>query len=273
MERGKKMLRIGTSGYSYQDWKGPVYPENIKDTEMLPFYAREFDTTEINYTYYRMPSARTLASMASKVPPNFLFAIKASKQLTHERDDDTQGNGASVENFGLFREALQPLISEGKFGAVLAQFPSSFKPTPENRDYLSVFRERMGDLPVAVEFRNATWITDDTMELLRKNNLGYCCVDEPHLRGLVPPIAVATAPIAYVRFHGRNAKKWWHHDEAFERYSYEYKPEELEEWVPKIEKLEVAADTTFVFTNNHYNGAAVRTAEQLKGMLMGAKAK
>ena len=98
-------------------------------------------------------------------------------------------------------------------------------------------------------------------------------MDEPHLRGLVPPIAVATAPVAYVRFHGRNAKKWWHHDEAFERYSYEYKPEELEEWVPKIEKLEVAADNTFVFTNNHYNGAAVRTAEQLKGMLLGAKAK
>jgi uncharacterized protein YecE (DUF72 family) len=167
----------------------------------------------------------------------------------------------------LYREALTPLIEERKLGAVLAQFPSSFKPSEENREYLSVFRDRMGDLPVAVEFRNAGWITDETMDLLRKNNLGYCCVDEPRLRGLVPPIAVATAPIAYVRFHGRNAKKWWHHDEAYERYSYEYKPEELEEWVPKIEKLDSAANTTFVFTNNHYRGAAVRTAEQLKGLL------
>lgn len=259
------MIHIGTSGYSYADWKGPVYPDKIKDTEMLPFYSQLFNTTEINYTYYRMPSARTLAAMASKVPDNFIFTVKASKELTHERE--AEEGGATPENFRLFREALQPLIDENKFGAALAQFPNSFKPTPENQDYLSTFRERMGDLPVVVEFRNAAWVTDDTMDLLRKNNLGYCCVDEPHIKGLIPPIAVATAPVAYVRFHGRNAKKWWRHAEAFERYSYEYKPEELEEWVPKIEKLDHAAPTTFVFTNNHYRGAAVRTAEQLKEML------
>ncbi len=259
------MIHIGTSGYSYADWKGPFYPENIKDNEMLPFYAQDFKTTEINYTYYRMPSARTLASMASKVPDDFVFTIKASKELTHERE--AEEGGGTPENFRLFREALQPMIDQGKFGAVLAQFPNSFKPTPENRDYLSVFRERMGDLPVAVEFRNGAWVTDDTMELLRQNDLGYCCVDEPHLEGLIPPIAVATAPIAYVRFHGRNAQKWWHHDEAYERYNYQYKPEELEEWVPKIEKLDNATKNTFVFTNNHYRGAAVQTAEQLKELL------
>jgi len=259
------MIHIGTSGYSYQDWKGPYYPEGLKDSDMLEFYANDFRATEINYTYYRMPSARTLAGMASKVPDDFLFTIKASKELTHERE--AEEGGATPENFKLFRQALQPLIDEGKFGAVLAQFPNSFKPTPENRDYLATFRERMGDLPVAVEFRNAGWVTDETMDLLKKNNLGYCCVDEPRLKGLIPPIAVATAPIAYVRFHGRNAKKWWRHDEAFERYSYEYKPEELEEWVPKVEKLEDKADNTFIFTNNHYRGAAIQTANTLKDML------
>jgi uncharacterized protein YecE (DUF72 family) len=261
------MIYIGTSGYSYQDWKGPVYPEDIKDSEMLPFYSHLFNTTEINYTYYRMPAARTLAAMASKVPDNFVFTIKASKELTHEREAGGDGEGATPENFRLFRQALQPLLDEGKFGTVLAQFPNSFKLTPENRDYLSVFRDRMGDLPVVVEFRNAAWVTDDTMELLRENNLGYCCADEPRLKGLIPPIAVAIAPIAYVRFHGRNAKKWWRHDEAYERYDYEYKPEELQEWVPKIEKLNQIANKTFVFTNNHYRGGAVRTAEQLKEML------
>ncbi|MBF6612307.1 MAG: DUF72 domain-containing protein [Chloroflexi bacterium] len=259
------MIHIGTSGYSYADWKGPFYPEGIKDSEMLPFYAQEFHATEINYTYYRMPSARTLAAMASKVPDDFIFTIKASKELTHERE--AEEGGSTPENFRLFREAVQPLIDEGKFGAVLAQFPNSFKPTPENRDYLSVFRERMGDLPVAVEFRNSTWITDETMELLRRNNLGYCSVDEPRLKGLIPPVAVATAPISYVRFHGRNAQKWWRHDEAFERYSYEYKPEELEEWVPKIDKLAKTSQNTFVFTNNHYRGAAVQTARELKDLL------
>lgn len=264
------MIHIGTSGYSYADWKGPYYPESIKDNEMLQYYAQDFRTTEINYTYYRMPSARTLAAMAKKVPDDFIFTIKASKELTHERDlpdGDGADGGGTPENFRFFREALQPLIDEGKFGAVLAQFPSSFKPSPESNAYLETFREHMGDLPVVVEFRNAAWVTDETMELLRKNNLGYCCVDEPRLRGLIPPIAVATSPIAYVRFHGRNAKKWYHHDEAYERYSYEYKPEELQEWVPKIEKLENTAQETFVFTNNHYRGAAIRTANQLKDLL------
>ncbi len=261
------MIHIGTSGYSYDDWKGPYYPEKIRSNEMLPFYAQEFRATEINYTYYRLPSARTLAAMASKVPEGFLFTVKASKELTHESQLEDSDEFAAPENFRLFRQALQPMIDEGKFGAVLAQFPNSFKPTEENRHYLATFRERMGDLPVAVEFRNAAWVTDETMALLRRNNLGYCCVDEPHLKGLIPPIAVATAPLAYVRFHGRNAKKWWRHDEAFERYEYQYSPEELQEWVPKIEKLDNTAQNTFVFTNNHYRGEAVTTARQLRDLL------
>jgi uncharacterized protein YecE (DUF72 family) len=263
------MIHVGTSGYSYQDWKGPYYPEDIKDNQMLEYYARDFKASEINYTYYRMPSARTLAAMAKKVPEDFIFTVKASKELTHERDVEggSDGGGGTPENFRFFREAMQPLIDEGKFGAVLAQFPNSFRPTPENRDYLAVFRERMADLPVVVEFRNSAWVTDETIDLLRANNLGYCCVDEPRLKGLIPPIAVATSPVAYVRFHGRNAKKWWHHDEAYERYEYEYKPEELEEWVPKIEKLDKGAEHTFVFTNNHFRGGAVRTANQLKELL------
>jgi uncharacterized protein YecE (DUF72 family) len=259
------MIYVGTSGYSYDDWKGPYYPENIKSTEMLPFYAQEFRASEINYTYYRMPSPKTLGAMAKKVPEGFVFTVKASKELTHEREAE-EGYG-TPESFTQFREALQPMVDEGKFGAVLAQFPNSFKPSPENRDYLSSFREYMGDLPVVVEFRNASWVTDDTMELLKQNNLGYCCVDEPHMKGLIPPIAVATAPVAYVRFHGRNAQKWWQHDEAYERYSYSYKPEELQEWVPKIEKLENNAQQTFVFTNNHYKGQSVDTARQLKELL------
>jgi uncharacterized protein YecE (DUF72 family) len=260
------MIHIGTSGYSYADWKGPYYPENIKDNEMLSFYSQDFKATEINYTYYRMPAARTLAAMAKKVPDDFVFTIKASKELTHQRELEGEELG-TPENFKLFCEALQPLIDEHKFGAVLAQFPNSFRPTPENRDYLQVFRDRMGDLPVVVEFRNSSWVTDDTMELLRENNLGYCCVDEPRMKGLIPPIAVATAPVAYVRFHGRNAQKWWRHDEAYERYSYSYKPEELEEWVPKIDKLDNTAQHTFVFTNNHFQGQAVDTARQLREML------
>ncbi len=254
------MIRIGTSGYSYDDWIGHFYPEGTAQNEMLAFYAQHLSTTEINYTYYRMPNARTLAAMASKVPDDFVFTVKATKEMTHDREGDPA-------IFTQFNAALQPLIEDGKFGCVLAQFPNSFRPDDTNREYLQVFRDRMGDTPTVIEFRNAGWITDETMEFLRANNLGYCCVDEPQMKGLIPPIAVATAPIGYVRFHGRNYQKWWHHDEAYERYSYSYPDEELAEWVPKIATLDNATQTTYVFTNNHYQGQSVQTVQQLKALL------
>jgi uncharacterized protein YecE (DUF72 family) len=254
------MIYIGTSGFSYDDWVGPYYPEGLDKKDWLTYYAKEFKTLEINFTYYRMPSPRTLAQMAGKVSEDFLFTIKATQEMTHTREADST-------LFQKFIESLHPLIESKKFGAVLAQFPASFHNTPENVDYLKAFRSYWGDLPVVIEFRNAEWLEDDVFELLRQENLGFCCVDEPRLRGLLPPIARATGEVAYVRFHGRNAKKWWHHEQAFERYDYTYKPEELQEWTPKIEQLNEQANKTFVFANNHYRGQGIDTARQLKLML------
>jgi uncharacterized protein YecE (DUF72 family) len=254
------MLRFGTSGYSYADWKGPYYPERIKDAEMLPFYAREFDTVEINYTYYRMPEARTLAAMADKVPPGFTFTVKANQEMTHDRD-------AGKEGFDDFLAALEPLRREGKLGCVLAQFPTSFQNTDENRDYLASFKERMRDVPTVVEFRHRSWADESIFAVLRALELGYCCVDQPRFRTLMPPLAEVTAPVAYVRFHGRNAKQWWHHEAAYERYSYSYSDEELGEWVPKIHALEAQAQVVYLFANNHYQGQSVNTVRQLKALL------
>ncbi len=254
------MIRIGTSGYSYKDWVGPYYPEGIAKGDMLPYYAREFDTTELNFTYYRLPNPYTLAAIARKVPEGFLFTVKASRELTHEREE-------SRAALGQFIEALRPLQEGGKFGCILAQFPWSFRPSQENRDYLARMRERFGDLPVVVEFRNGAWIEKETFDLLRRLNLGYCCVDQPRLKGLVPPVAEVTAPIAYVRFHGRNAATWWQHEQAWERYDYAYSQEELAEWVPKIRRLDQEAETVFLFANNHWQGKAVTTARQLRMML------
>jgi uncharacterized protein YecE (DUF72 family) len=254
------MIRIGTSGYSYDDWIGPFYPEGTSKRDMLSFYAQKFDLTEINSTYYRLPTAQMLAAMARKVPEGFLFNVKATQELTHGREEPQ-------ESFRRFREALLPLQEAGKFGCVLAQFPWSFRPSDENRAYLSLLREQLGDLPVVVEFRNAGWVAEGTFDLLRRLQLGYCCVDEPRLKGLIPPIAEATAPIAYVRFHGRNAAKWWQHKEAWERYNYSYSDEELREWVPKIQELAGAAETVYVLTNNHWQGQAVTTAKQLRLLL------
>ena len=254
------MIYVGTSGYSYADWVGPYYPPDLPKQEWLSFYAQEFQTSELNFTYYRVPNPWTLERIAQKTPGGFLFAVKANQKMTHERKDNEKV-------FAEFCAALSPLLEADKFGCVLAQFPYSFHNNEQNREYLRVFRERMGELPVVVEFRNREWISPEIFDLLRELSLGFCCVDQPRLKGLIPPIAEATGPVAYVRFHGRNAAKWWQHKEAWERYDYTYTTEELAEWAPKIKSLDEQAETTFAFANNHWQGQAVDTARQLKLLL------
>lgn len=255
------MLHIGTSGFSYEDWVGPFYPDGLPKRAYLRFYAQHFSACELNFTYYCMPNARTLEAMAAKTPEHFLFTLKAHQEMTHERED-------TEATFAQFVAALDPLIQAKKLGCILVQFPWSFKNTPQNRNYLKLCRERLGELPAAVEFRNREWITDEVFELLRELDLGFCCVDQPRLRGLIPPVAVTTGRVAYVRFHGRNAAKWWRHEQAWERYDYAYSEEELKEWVPKIRKLDSEAQDTYIFANNHYQAQAVDTARQLR-MLLG----
>jgi len=254
------MIKIGTSGFSYKDWVGPVYPADLPERDWLSFYSREFPTLELNVTFYRVPERHTVLNWVQKTPADFLFAVKAFQELTHKREEPP---------FAPFVESLQPLADAGKLACVLAQFPYSFHPTPENRGYLERLREGFGDLPAVVEFRHAGWATETTFNQLRDLNFGYCCVDEPRLHGLMPSVAVATGPVAYVRFHGRNAAKWYDHKEAWERYDYSYSAEELREWVPKLRRLDEAAPLTLVYFNNHYRGQAVAGARHLWQMLLG----
>ena len=256
------MIYIGTSGFSYKDWVGPYYPEGTPRQGWLEFYARDFPVTELNFSYYRVPSASTLQRLAAKTPPDFVFTLKAHQDMTHNRE----GN---VEVFAEFVGSLQPLIDSGKFGCILAQFPWSFKADEEGLDYLRFLRQQLSDLPVVIEFRRRDWIRDETFEFLEEHDLGFCCVDQPRFKSLVPPVAVATSSIAYARFHGRNAKKWWRHKEAWERYDYTYSDEELVEWVDKIGQLDGEALLTLVYMNNHWQGQAVGTARQLKMLMEG----
>ena len=122
-------------------------------------------------------------------------------------------------------------------------------------------------LPLVVEFRNARWLKVEVFQWLRKQEIGFCCVDEPQLPNLIPPVAEATSKIAYVRFHGRNKEKWWQPEQAWERYDYTYKAEELKEWLPRIKKLDSAAEKTFIFANNHWKAQSVTTVRQLQMML------
>ena len=205
---------VGTSGFSYDDWVGHFYPQEMVKASMLPFYAGRFRCVEINATYYTPPTERMIQSFSARTPPGFQFAIKGHKEITHEPSAD----GAGPDIFEVFRSALTPLAEAGKLGTVLLQFPYSFRPVAANVSYLEEVVERLRWAPLTVEFRNATWVNEETFDLLRRLGVAFCCVDEPRLRGLVPPVAQATADLAYVRFHGRNAQKWWEHEQAYERY-------------------------------------------------------
>ncbi|MFC1941217.1 DUF72 domain-containing protein [Chloroflexota bacterium] len=253
------MIYCGTSGFSYDDWVSNFYPVGMPKWEWLTYYAREFNTCEVNSTFYALPKPSSLKTMTEKTGEGFLFSIKANQEMTHRRED------ASV--FKAFCQVLEPVISAGKLGCVLAQFPYSFRPSRYSWDYLRLLRERLGELPVIIEFRNAQWIRNEVFDWLRHLDLGFCCVDEPQLPNLLPPLAEATSKIGYIRFHGRNSDKWWEHEHAYERYDYSYTPQELSEWLPKIRKLDSMAEKTFVFANNHWRGQAVSTIRQLRVML------
>jgi uncharacterized protein YecE (DUF72 family) len=254
-------ILIGTSGYSYDDWRGAFYPLRLAKGKMLEYYAQEFSFTEVNSTFYHIPAVRVMEALVKKAPEDFVFAVKAHGSLTHERDAEFTGHAEK------FRVVLEPLREAGKLGAVLFQFPFSFRKTRENEEYLAHLRELFPDVPAAVEFRHATWVEQSTFDFLRSLDFGYVCVDGPPLRGLVGPAAVRTAGFAYVRFHGRNAAKWWRHGEAWERYDYLYSEKELAEWLPRVRSVAEGAGRTFVAFNNHPRGQAVENARMLREMI------
>jgi len=252
------MIRLGTSGFSYDDWVGPVYPPELPRWQWLGHYATLFDTVELNVTYYRHADRKTASGWVQRTPDGFLFTVKAHGSLTHERQEPEAE---------AFRESLAPLTDQGRLGSVLAQFPHSFHATPQNVDYLEVLRELLDGLPVVVEFRDAAWLREETFEQLRRLQFGFCCVDEPQLKGLMPPRVAVTGPLAYVRLHGRNAAKWWEHENAWERYDYTYRDEELLEWVPRLRALDAEAPLTLVYANNHYRGQSVDALKALSRLL------
>lgn len=254
------MIMLGTSGFSYDDWIGPVYPQELPRYAWLGYYAERFETVELNVTYYRVPTEKVIMGWAERTPEAFVFSVKAHRSLTHERDEP---------DFKSFADALNPLIQAGKLACVLAQFPHSFHPDPENRSYLRQMRDGLGELPVVIEFRDSAWVSEETFAALKSMSLGFCCVDEPQLKGLMPAVGVATGPVAYVRFHGRNAEKWWRHEHAWERYDYTYQVPELEAWVPRIKALDREAPLTLVYANNHYRGQSVDTIRKLETLLAG----
>jgi len=250
------MIYVGTSGYRYKDWTGSFYPDGLPEKEQLGFYSERFPVVELNFTYYGIPRPSVIASMVERTPEGFQFSVKANSATTHKQDRSV---------LDAFKAAIEPARAAGRLSSVLAQFPFSFKNTTANRRYLHQLAEDFAEYRPVVEFRHKSWIRPVVFQFLRDNGLGYCCVDEPKLDGLVPPVAEATAPTAYVRFHSRDASKWY--AGVADRYDYLYSKDELAEWLPKVQALHEEADNVYIFFNNCHAGHAAVNAGELEEMI------
>jgi uncharacterized protein YecE (DUF72 family) len=257
------MIYVGTCGFAYDDWIGPFYAPKTRPAEMLRRYARSFPAVEIDSSYYGVPSLRTVASMVARTPPAFRFSFKAPKTVTHPTD---AGSLAVHPDAGHLVESIEPARDAGKLACVLLQFPNGFRPEGNRERYLARAIEAFAGVPVVVEFRNHAWQRPATAQLLTELGAGWGNVDMPALEGLLHPSSEVTAPVGYVRFHGRNARTWWRGSNVT-RYDYTYTPEELVPWTDRIAEIEARAADTYVFFNNHANGKAAKNAEMMEALL------
>ncbi|MET0780008.1 MAG: DUF72 domain-containing protein [Microbacterium sp.] len=294
-------ILIGTSSWTDPTLvkDGNFYPPEAKSAEArLKFYASRFPLVEVDSTYYFPPSEKNSVLWIERTPAHFTFNIKAYSLLTNHptrpnslyKDIQAQMPPEALEKrfvyrdavpddavdevWQRFRDALMPLHSAGKLGAVLFQFPQWFTISRKNKAYIDECVARLPDYRVAVEFRHTSWLkpenTEETLSFLEERNLPLVCVDMPQgFDSSVPPIAAATADdLSMVRFHGRNNAAWnTKSDSASERFRYDYPKDELQEWVPRIEELAGQTRETHVLMNNCYRDFAVRNAAELGGLL------
>jgi uncharacterized protein YecE (DUF72 family) len=253
------MIKIGTSGYSFKDWIGNFYPENIQDGKMLDYYKDHFDTVEINSTYYTIPNPKVFYYLDKKTQDDFHFIVKLNQETTHKR----KKNKESVE--ALFK-SVDSLIKSNKLYGFLGQFPYSFKFCNDNLEYLKSTKELCKDVPLIMEFRHDSWLRDETYSFLREYHITYTCVDEPDLKGLLPKQNIATSDIGYIRFHGRN-KTTWYDTSKGDRYDYLYTEEELKEWMKIINEIKDKTRLTYILFNNCHHGSAPFNAKMLKKLL------
>jgi uncharacterized protein YecE (DUF72 family) len=261
-------IRVGTAGWSYEDWAGIVYPTRPpRGFDRLALMASLFDTNEINSTFYRIPDARQTADWVRRVAanPRFRFTAKLYRGFTHEKE-------AGPAEAEAFRAAMAPLTSESRLGAVLVQFPFSFHDTAEARGTLRHILERFASLPLAVEFRHVSWDREEVERILGEHGAAFVNIDQPSISNNLGATNRVTAPFAYYRFHGRNAEKWFGETTNEERYNYLYGQSELEPWVERIRKGAARASReggVYAILNNHFRGQAVTNALMLQRELTG----
>ncbi|MCA1561013.1 MAG: DUF72 domain-containing protein [Acidobacteria bacterium] len=240
----------------------------------LAYYAEHFDTVEVNSSFYRPPAAATARGWAERTPAEFAFSLKLYQKFTHP-DMFYKATGKDPADVGPadvdeFRAGIEPIAASGKLGALLAQFPTSFRSAPETRDYLAWLLERFKAYPVAVELRHRSWSDEGktTLDLLGGFGAAWTQIDEPKFRVSVrQDYSPNTRGFYYMRLHGRNAEKWWTHEKSEDRYDYLYSADELK---PLAEAARAAARSVkkaYLYANNHFSAKAVASAAILKHQL------
>lgn len=291
-------LRIGTSGWNYPTgrgtWNGVFYPPahgRPKGFDELAFYAEHFDTVEVNSTFYGQPRAQVSRAWAARTPRGFEFSLKLYQKFTHPgmfKSRLTSGLPAGATGpeqvDGLldelarptqpdvdeFRRGIDPIASGGKLGALLAQFPPSFKNTDASREYIAALLRAFGGYPVAVELRHRSWSDRlaDTLSLLNGFGAAWVQIDEPKFRLSIRQNHLPNVKsFYYMRLHGRNAEQWWRHDKSEDRYNYLYSESELREFVETADAARRLVRNVYVYTNNHFSAKSVANAAMIKKQL------
>ncbi len=265
-------IHIGPAGWSYADWDGIVYPRRkTRAFDPLVFIASYFDLVEINSTFYRVPARRTCQDWARRVDDRskFLFTVKAPREMTHRKTP------ASEHDVADFKNAVTPLYENDRLGAVLIQFPWSFRFTPHAAEYVETLTRWFSPFPTAVEVRHGSWGGTRGTRFFRDSGILLCGIDQPVIgNSLDPDTFVPSESRAYFRFHGRNKAQWFRAEaNRDQRYDYLYSAKELAVWRDKIRKVSDGVQKVFVVLNNHFRGQAVANALQLKAMMSTAPPK
>jgi uncharacterized protein YecE (DUF72 family) len=262
---GQPKIYVGTSGWSYPKgeggWKGHFYPPGRVNE--LEYYGQFFKTVEINSSFYRPPNPGYVYNWVKRVSPGFLFTVKLWQKFTHPgMYQRATGEAAAIsqDDVDLFRRSLEPLARHGKLGALLAQFPPSFKNDGPGQRIIGAVIKTFGEYRLAVELRHRSWSDDrNTARFLRDNNVAWVEIDEPKFRSSISAEVPVTADMAYFRFHGRNREMWWQGDSET-RYKYLYSEDEISELAGKVKAASEQTGLTFAFFNNHWQGYAPRNA-------------
>ena len=288
-------VHVGTSGWSYPAgkgrWNGLFYPatrakrDGTSDFDELRFYAAHFDTVEVNTTFYGQPRPEVASDWVRRTPDRFTFSLKLYQKFTHPKmfreaalksapgsegrllDLLAQVTQSDIDDF---RSGIEPIARADKLGALLAQFPASFKASETAREYLAQLLRLLSDYPVAVELRHRSWSDAfaDTMQLLNAFQAAWVQIDEPKFKFSIRQNALPNITgFYYMRFHGRNAAQWWRHDTRDDRYNYLYSNEELKEFSETAKAAKALVKKAYLYTNNHFAAKSVVNAVMLKAQM------